>query len=591
MHLLHRSFLRPLSLALAGMATAMVAHAATATLQNAGFDTATNNNANYWASNGTPPGIGGTVRGGANGGFGWTSGYFAGGFPTNSTFATTFSGTAMRQDLTGSGSTFVAGATYTITAKLFSAGAYGTAQTARIIWSLGLTADGTPVAIDHWFSDEFGSQKVSSGGPIPDDHIVNVASGSNGLTTATVTFTATAAQAGKTIGIQIGGNTQSKYTPVTGTMDPYYGMMDSITFDSTAIAKLDSFTSDKTVIDGEPVTLFWGVSNPTSAATLTLNDGTNTTNVLAATDMIDGFGTTTVNPTANTTYTLTLDGGTSKQLTIFNGQVVSLNTSVRIAKAPDFKTTLSWEVRPLGATVSISDGTNTVDVTGDTDAETGIGSRDFVVPSASTNFTISVNNGSVTKAQRVLRAVEANEHFGVNSNFIVTGNPVTATWTNTGAASGSWIGVYSLNKTPGPNPSDQWNYISGTSGSMNFTLPAGDYFAILFVDGNYTIEQGPVMFTVGTPVVVDDTIKVMSLQRGTDALTGEQVTLVWDSKAGVTYEIYASNNLQGDPKTAWEHIATALPSAGDDGTSFTEDLPEPTPASRFYKIYETEVGN
>ena len=113
---------------------------------------------------------------------------------------------------------------------------------------------------------------------------------------------------GKTIGIQLGDNSQSKYTPLTGTPSSYYGMMDAVTFSSSLVAGLDSFTSDKEVVDGAPVTLTWNLINPGAAGTLTLDDGTGAVNVLPLTDTESGYGSTAVNPTANTTYTLTLDG-------------------------------------------------------------------------------------------------------------------------------------------------------------------------------------------------------------------------------------------------------------------------------------------
>lgn len=593
------SLLRHAALAIAGLVTSSL-HAAE--IQNGGFETATSNQANYWSSTGNPVGAGpGKVRGGTQGGFGWTTSYFAGNaYPTNTTFGNTFESGVVRQNLTGTGSTFIAGATYTVTAQLFSAGNYAQAQNASIMWSLGLTADGTPVAIDHWFSDEFTLQSVTNGGTIPDDHIITVAPGSNGLTTATITFTATAAQAGKTIGVQLGGNTQSKYGAVAGipTNAPYYGMMDTIALTSTAIPQLSNFSADKDVVDGEPVTLSWIINNPTAISSLTLNSGTGPVNVLPATSMDDGYGFTTVNPTANTTYTLTLDGTTTRQVTVLNGKVFSFTTSKRIALAPDYETTLSWDIRPVGATVTISDGTTTTDVTADTDPESGIGSHVFVVPSTSTTYTINVNNGSTTATRRVLRAGTNNAAFFVDKASYVAGEPTVTTWAGTGGNSASWIGIYQKNETPGGanEYSDQWNYLNGTkteggnhtSGTMNFTMPAGDYYAVLFVDGGYNIEQGPIPFTVTPPVVPEEPLRVLTIAKATDPVAGEQLTITWASKSGVDYDIYASATLAGDPLVDWSKVGAAVPSAGDESTSFTEDLPEPTPAHRFYRVYEVE---
>ncbi|MCW1884783.1 hypothetical protein OKA04_08590 [Luteolibacter flavescens] len=600
------SLLRHASMAVAGLlATALLP---AAELQNGGFDTAngTDNNAAYWASNATPPGIGGTVRGGNDGGFGWNTTYFAGGaFPTNRTFASTFNSTPVRQDLTGSGSTFVAGATYTVSAQIFSAAGYANCRNARIMWSLGLTADGTPVAMDHWFSDEFAAQSVANGGPIPNNHIIQVVTGNNGLTDVSVTFTATAAEAGKKIGIRLGGTDQTKYSPVTGivtgpdtTGSQYYGMMDTITFSSDRpSASLNGFYSDVDVVDGHPITLSWDILNAGAVETLTLNDGTGAVNVLPLTDTQTGYGSTTVNPTANTTYTLTLDGGATRQVTILNGRVFSFTADRRIALAPAHEVTLDWNVLPVGATVTISDGTTTTDVTADTDPDSGIGSRTFTVPSASTVYTINVNNGSATATtRRVLRATGNSAAFSIDKQAYVAGEPTIATWSGTGGNAASWVGIYAQNNTPGaPNEySVQWNYLNGTqntggnhtSGTLSFTMPAGNYYAVLFVDGNYVVEQGPIPFTVTAPVVPDGPIAVRSVARTTDPVNGERFTITWDSKADVQYDVYASATLAGDPLVAWEKVGNAVPSEGDDTTTFSEDLPTPVPARRFYKIYE-----
>jgi hypothetical protein len=167
---------------------------------------------------------GGSINGGTDGGDGWTTGYFAGGVhPTGAEFASRVFG-PVRQDLTGLDSTFEAGRTYELEAQLFSAGNYAPSATGKIVWTLALTADASEVAIDRWFSDEVV-------GPVPADRVIIVSESTDGLTTAKLTYTATAADHGKTIGIQLGGG----YTDVTpdDTRDEW-GMMDSVTLTSTA---------------------------------------------------------------------------------------------------------------------------------------------------------------------------------------------------------------------------------------------------------------------------------------------------------------------------------------------------------------------
>ena len=577
-------WLRLAAVGLAGFALSQSATATSLPVVNAGFDAATGNLADSWNSNG------GSIRGGVEGGFGWTASYFGGAFPTDSTFATTLSG-PVRQDLTGPDSTFVAGATYELKVDLFGSSTYNAGNSR--MWTLALTADGAVVATDQWFSDEFAAQSISNGGTIPDDHIVTVNAGSTGLTTATLSFTVPEAFAGQVIGIQLGGDASSVYSLASGSpaTDDYYGMMDnvSLTMSGELIAAVDAFVSDATII-GAPITLSWYIVNPSVMTSLTLNDGTGPVSMMSHTNATTGEGSIAVNPTVTTTYTLTVNGGSSKQVTISGGEIQSFTSSARIATATGgYQVTLDWQVFPPGLPVKISDGTTIYDVTSDTN-EFGAGSRAFTVPAVLTTFTLDLNNGSDTATVQVLREAGNTPAFSLNKVQFVTGEATTVTWSGATGNPDSWIGIYTATKIPQTNTSDQWNYLNGThtaggahpAGSMNFTLPPGDYYAILFVDEGYTIEQGPIAFTVVTPPAV---FKVVSTVRSADS-----VTIEWNSSANREYDIYASDTLEGDPEADWDRIGTAVPSAGDGTTTFTEELPAPAPARRFYRVYEVEPG-
>ncbi|WP_035603319.1 hypothetical protein [Haloferula sp. BvORR071] len=556
-------------------------------VQNAGFDTATGNLADSWNSNG------GSVRGGNEGGFGWTASYFGGTFPTNNTFATTFGG-PIRQDLTGPGSTFVAGATYTLKADLFGSTNYKAGDSR--MWTLALTGDGVVVAQDQWFSDEFASQKVSNGGAIPDNHIITVNASSTGLTTATLTFTVPAELAGQVIGIRLGGDASAVYTLASGSpaTDDYFGFMDNISLvvSEELIAAVDSFYADDTFI-GDPITLSWRVVNPSVMNSLTLDSGSGEVSVLAATNPTTGEGSIAVNPSATTTYTLKANGSSSKQVTISGGEISSFSTTSKLGTAANnHQVTLNWQVYPPGLPIKISDGTTDYNVAADTD-ESGSGTHTFSLTNTDTTFTLNQNNGSDTATVRVLREAGNSAAFSLNKAQLTVGEAVTASWAGTGGDPNSWIGIYNTAQVPNTNQSLQWNYLSGShtvsgshpSGSMNFTLPVGNYYAVLFLDEEYTIEQGPIAFSVVEVPPVEPTIKVGSITR-----TGNSVTVVWESKAGQQYDIYASETMAGAPKTTWEHVGTGLPSNGDGTTSFTETLPAPAPMRRFYKIYESATG-
>lgn len=576
-------WLRLATFGLAGFALSQSAAAATPLpVSNAGFDTATGNLADAWNSNG------GSMRGGNEGGYGWNASYFGGTFPTNNTFATTLNG-PVRQDLA---STFAAGATYELKVDLFSSSTYNAGNSR--MWTLALTADGMVVAIDQWFSDEFAAQRVSNGGAIPDDHIITVNSGSTGLTTAKLSFTVPPAYAGQTIGIQLGGDVSSVYPLASGSpaTDDYYGMMDnvSLTVSEELIAAVDSFYTDALVV-GAPLTLSWTIVNPSVLTSLTLDDGSGPVSVIANTNGTTGEGFITVNPTVTTTYTLTANGGSSKQVTISGGEISSFTSSTKLATAAGgHQVTLDWQVYPPDLTVKISDGTTTFDVTGDTDEFSGSGSRVFTVPNTTTTFTLDLNQASDTATVTVLREAASTPALSLNKSTFTAGEATTVTWSGVTGNPDSWIGIYNTNQIPQTNYSLQWNYLNGTrtaggnhpAGTMSFTLPAGNYYAVLFVDEGYTIEQGPIAFSVVDPL---QELKVVSIRR-----TGNLVTIEWQSNAGRQYDIYASDTLEADPETTWDRILNAHPSAGSGTTTFTEELPDPAPTRRFYRIYELETG-
>ncbi|WP_367872315.1 hypothetical protein [Luteolibacter sp. Populi] len=581
------SWLRLASIGFTGFALSAFAGTTNLPVLNPGFDTATGVLADSWNSNG------GSIRGGAEGGFQWTASYFGGTFPTNNTFGTTIEG-PIRQDLTGPGSTFVAGATYQLKVDLFGATTYKAGDSR--MWSLALTADGLVVAKDQWFSDEFASQSVANGGAIPNDHIITVNSGSTGLTTATLSFTAPPEFAGQTIGIQLGGDASTVYTLASGSpaTNDYFGMMDNVALTVTddLIAAVDYFITDSEFI-GQPIALSWRVVNPSVISTLTLDNGSGPVAVTSNTNATTGEGSISVNPTVTTTYTLTANGGSSKQLTISGGTVVNFTSSATLATAGDgYQVTLDWQVYPPGFPVKISDGTTNHDVSADTDESSGIGSRIFTLTNASTFFTLDQNNGSDTATLRVLRATGNTVAFSLNKSEFTTGEVTTANWSGTTGNPDSWVGIYTATAIPETILSLQWNYLNGTktaggnhpAGSMNFTLPAGNYYAVLFVDEDYIVEQGPIPFTVVTPPV-DIPFQVQSLQR-----TGNSITLTWGSLAGREYDVYASDTLEGDPETAWDHVGIDIPSTGDGTTTFTEELPAPAPGRRFYRVYDSEVS-
>lgn len=249
--------------------------------------------------------------------------------------------------------------------------------------------------------------------------------------------------------------------------------------------------------------------------------------------------------------------------------------------------TLSWMLQnpDLITTLTLTADTGTpLDVFGISNHE--------VTPSKNTTYTLSANSGQVNAITRVMVATTNSASFAVENVTHEADQPVMITWGGVAGNPDSWVGIYTKASTPSTNLSTTWNYLNGTrttggnvtEGTMQFTLPAGDYYAALFTDGGYVIEQGPILFSVVQPPQPHVDIKVVSALRN-----GNDFTIVWESRANHEYDIYVSDTLEGNPLTTWEKIGFSLPSEVGATTRFTEHLPTPVPVSRFYQIYEYEV--
>jgi hypothetical protein len=193
--------------------------------------------------------------------------------------------------------------------------------------------------------------------------IVNATSGTYVVTpAATITYTLTATNS-------VGSVTATATVTVSGANFPV----------------INSFTANPTIVtSGGASTLSWSV---TGANTLSINQGIG--------NLVTSVGTTTVNPTANTTYTITASnsyGSVTAQVTITIGTVnlpiiVSFTASPSTISAGQYSN-LSYIIQGSLTSVSIDQGVGTVSQFGAT-----------VNPATTTTYTLTATNssGSVTR--------------------------------------------------------------------------------------------------------------------------------------------------------------------------------------------------
>ncbi|MBK1826643.1 hypothetical protein [Haloferula rosea] len=462
----------------------------------------------------------------------------------------------------------------------------GTAASIEFAPKTGTFVEVTSVDLDEW---------AGGGGVVVDWQLEGPTSG----ILASGTWTGNTAGIRETVAINETGAVDEVLTlslTQTGGLQDYLAI-DNVTFDQgPRVPEIVSFASDLQYIDGTDLTLSWEIAQSSPTLTVSLDDGSGAVDVTGSTDLGTGLGSIVLSGvTQSTVFTLQLSTGLEQELALLTGESLSLTSDSDLVVGPDFMVTLQWEVSPPGATVTLSDGTGSVDVTSDTDPLTGLGSTSVMVPAPVTDFSIEANASGQSVTKRVLRAAENTAAFSIDSASVVGGQTLTVSWTGAAAGPTDWIGVYRMEDSPGTDFSTQWRYLNGTQsagagpvdGSVEFTLPLGDYYVVHMLNDGYEIVGGPLTFSVVEPV--EEVIKVVSVVRGNDPVDGEILTLEWESKAGMEYDIYASDTLEGDPVFDWEIVQIALASDGDGTTTFTEDLPEPTPVRRFYRVYEIEA--
>ena len=199
--------------------------------------------------------------------------------------------------------------------------------------------------------------------------------------------------------------------------------------------------------------------------------------------------------------------------------------------------TLSWVINP-GETVTsltIDDGTTTTDVL-------GLDTLD-VQPDATTTYTLTLNGGE-TATTTVFGSQSSSPDFAASASVGSSDDSLEISWSGVSANPDSWIGIYSEGDQPGPDAAAAWNYLNGTkspggshpTGKLNFDLPPGEYFAILFSANGYSVEQGPIRL-----IVVDGEVEPLAVESF--VLDQGDYRLRWHSLPGALYDIEVSSDL------------------------------------------------
>lgn len=209
--------------------------------------------------------------------------------------------------------------------------------------------------------------------------------------------------------------------------------------------------------------------------------------------------------------------------------------------------TLSWVLNPGPGgvqTLTVTDGTTTFPVA-------NVDTLD-VTPTGTTTYTLNLN-GTLTDSVTVYRSTGNTPGFSLGSSAFSANEPVAVTWNGASSNAQAWVGIYREGDEPGPTPAFRWAYLNGTGsgagapdGTRTFDLPTGSYFAILFTDGGYTVDEGPIRFRVADGPIVALAVDQMVIDDG-------DLRVRWNSVPGRLYAIYTTTNL-ADPASWTAHL-------------------------------------
>jgi hypothetical protein len=161
--------------------------------------------------------------------------------------------------------------------------------------------------------------------------------------------------------------------------------------------------------------------------------------------------------------------------------------------------TLSWTViesDPPLTSLTLDDGSGPLSVLGQSSLE--------VNPAVNTEYLLTLNTEQ-TAVAKVFKDAGDSAAFSLDKLEYESGETIIVSWSGATANPDSWTGLYAAGDTPGISSPSAWLYLNGTqtaggsvpSGSAEFLLADGSYFACLFTNDGHTIEQGPIRFTVG----------------------------------------------------------------------------------------------
>ncbi len=172
------------------------------------------------------------------------------------------------------------------------------------------------------------------------------------------------------------------------------------------------------------------------------------------------------------------------------------------------------------------------------------------------------------------------------TNYIV-GDTVTVNYTHGPALAKDWTGVYKVGTSLAGIDPKNWDYVTGTSGSLKVSdLAKGYYFASYFLEDGFMEPAARAYFTIGEKAV--DTISNLLLNKVVYKL-GESINASWTDAPALAKDaliIYTSGSTPGTSTP----VSSMYTNAVANGTFIISNgrLPQ-VPGNYFISLYTNDV--
>lgn len=170
--------------------------------------------------------------------------------------------------------------------------------------------------------------------------------------------------------------------------------------------------------------------------------------------------------------------------------------------------------------------------------------------------------------------------------YLVT-DSITVNYTHAPGFSNDWVGIYKVGSSLSGIDPNNWQYVSGASGSKKFgKLVKGYYFASYFIEDGFVEPGDRAYFTVEEPT--QDTITSIALNKSVYKL-GEPITASWIDAPGLAKDKLIFYTAGSTPGTSTPVISVNTNAMATGGLTLTGNQLPKNIGNYFVSMYTNDV--